>query len=286
MTPDHAGNAAERELPDIDACIRYWEEHGKCSTYADPGKPPSDVLMAYEIRRLRAELERVKAENASALESVANLRRQFRVSRKDCRRLTAKAESFDAIWDVCVELGMKVNPPGVDGDGERIDEEWANQFAFLRDLRTRAESAEAALAEANAKLKRIEDGANADAADLETPRDGTKLTRHGLVQLIVYLQEEVASLRAELADAFDAIFAFVPERNDGNGKPLTIAGKIERLCGIAMGRQNVIDDLCNALGRIAHLCGTVNMSNERQKREAIEGSLDIAEAALQAKSGK
>lgn len=43
-------------LPDIDACIRYWEEHGKCSTYADPNKPPSDVLMAYEIRRLRTRL--------------------------------------------------------------------------------------------------------------------------------------------------------------------------------------------------------------------------------------
>jgi hypothetical protein len=48
--------------------------------------------------------------------------------------LRAKADSFDAIWAVCVELGMQVNPPGVDADGERIDEEWANQFAFLRGL--------------------------------------------------------------------------------------------------------------------------------------------------------
>ena len=54
--------------------------------------------------------------------------------------------------------------------------------------------------ELQARLKRIEDAANADAADLEEPRDGTKLTRHGLVQLIAHLQEELAAARALLKE--------------------------------------------------------------------------------------
>lgn len=52
--------------------------------------------------------------------------------------LKVKADSFDAVWKVCVELGMKVLPPGVDVDGEFIPEEYAYQFGFIRGLAAKA----------------------------------------------------------------------------------------------------------------------------------------------------
>lgn len=35
-------------------------------------------------------------------------------------RLKVKADSFDALWQVCIECGMEVHPPGIDEDGERV----------------------------------------------------------------------------------------------------------------------------------------------------------------------
>lgn len=48
--------------------------------------------------------------------------------------LKTKADSFDAMWAVCVECGMKVHPPGEDEDGVVQPEEYAYQFAFIREL--------------------------------------------------------------------------------------------------------------------------------------------------------
>lgn len=50
-----------------------------------------------------------------------------------------------------------------------------------------------------ARLAEIQAGAEADAVDLETMRDGTKLTRAGLVMCIVYAQQDIKELKAEVS---------------------------------------------------------------------------------------
>lgn len=58
-------------------------------------------------------------------------------------------------------------------------------------LRQRADAAEA-------RLAGIEAAAKADAADLEKMRDGTKLTRSGVVECLVYWKEECAAATRKL----------------------------------------------------------------------------------------
>lgn len=48
------------------------------------------------------------------------------------------------------------------------------------------------------RLARIDEGVKVDADDLAKMRDGTKLTRAGLVEIIVYQNEEIESLRGRL----------------------------------------------------------------------------------------
>lgn len=50
-----------------------------------------------------------------------------------------------------------------------------------------------------AKLARIESAAHADSNDLEQMRDGTKLTRAGIVEALVFLREELSEAREQLA---------------------------------------------------------------------------------------
>jgi chromosome segregation ATPase len=66
----------------------------------------------------------------------------------------------------------------------------AEQAAEIAELRVKA-----------TRLDEIERAAQADADDLEKMRDGTKLNRWGLVQIIAYQQEDIAELRAKLAAA-------------------------------------------------------------------------------------
>jgi hypothetical protein len=62
-----------------------------------------------------------------------------------------------------------------------------------------------------ARLDEIDAGAQADADDLKKMRDGTKLTRAGLVQLIVYQQQDIATLRRER----DEVLSECARRNHG-----------------------------------------------------------------------
>jgi hypothetical protein len=55
------------------------------------------------------------------------------------------------------------------------------------------------LEQAQKRLSEICAGAKADAADLEKMRDGTKLTRSGIVEIIVYQQQDIRELRQQLA---------------------------------------------------------------------------------------
>lgn len=57
------------------------------------------------------------------------------------------------------------------------------------------------LAAANERLSRIAAVAEADAADMKQIRDGTKLTRHGLVETIAYWHETATERRAERDEA-------------------------------------------------------------------------------------
>jgi hypothetical protein len=57
---------------------------------------------------------------------------------------------------------------------------------------------EADLAAKDQQLARIKAAADADEVDLNTMRDGSKLTRHGLVQSLEYWREEVAAKDAEI----------------------------------------------------------------------------------------
>jgi len=54
---------------------------------------------------------------------------------------------------------------------------------------------------ATERLAEIDRLAKADADDLAKMRDGTKLTRYGLVEIIAYQQQEIADLARELAEA-------------------------------------------------------------------------------------
>lgn len=51
----------------------------------------------------------------------------------------------------------------------------------------------------NERLRLIDDAIKADAADLKKMRDGTKMSRAGLISMIVYLQEELKSALDRLA---------------------------------------------------------------------------------------
>jgi chromosome segregation ATPase len=86
----------------------------------------------------------------------------------------------------------------------------------------------AQLAEATAKLERlaeIDRHAQADAADLEKMRDGTKLTRSGLVQIISYQQQELAEATAKLAAAEAKIDDYKSALLDAQEKHIESVGK-------------------------------------------------------------
>jgi hypothetical protein len=55
----------------------------------------------------------------------------------------------------------------------------------------------ARVAELEGRLADIDAAANADAADLAEMRDGTKLTRAGLVQVIQYQQQDIKEIKGE-----------------------------------------------------------------------------------------
>ena len=90
----------------------------------------------------------------------------------------------------------------------------------------RAAAKAAGETDASRRLAEIEAAANADAADLEKMRDGTKLTRSGLVSIITYQQQELAAARAELtrsekaySDAVDELDAFrIAARADADAR--------------------------------------------------------------------
>lgn len=80
-------------------------------------------------------------------------------------------------------------------EGVEIDRKPARELGeAIAELEQRAEAAEA-------KLARIKAAADADAADLAVMRDGTKLTRHGLVQCIAAWKEDCEEAQAKLATA-------------------------------------------------------------------------------------
>ncbi len=56
------------------------------------------------------------------------------------------------------------------------------------------------LVAAKNRLAEIDAGVKADAEDLAKMRDGTKLTRAGVVEIIVYQQQDIATLAARLAE--------------------------------------------------------------------------------------
>jgi len=63
-----------------------------------------------------------------------------------------------------------------------------------------SDSETTAAAERLAEIDRL---AKADADDLAKMRDGTKLTRYGLVEIIAYQQQEIADLKAQAAALAD-----------------------------------------------------------------------------------
>jgi hypothetical protein len=103
-----------------------------------------------ELTRLREENERLKA----LCDGDTKISRQLE---RRCKELRLKADSFDALWSLCVELGMPVDPPGtLDEDGNPIEEESAYQFKFIRDLTAERDEARRQLAEADRELQTIE----------------------------------------------------------------------------------------------------------------------------------
>ncbi len=77
----------------------------------------------------------------------------------------------------------------------KVESEYEAELAALR---TRCEQAEQQLAT-------IKEASEADAADLAQMRDGTKLTRAGVVEVIRYQQMDIADLKENLADARDEL---------------------------------------------------------------------------------
>jgi hypothetical protein len=72
---------------------------------------------------------------------------------------------------------------------------WFDESIYC--LRAQLSALTARVAELEGRLADIDAAANADAADLAEMRDGTKLTRAGLVQVIQYQQQDIKELEGE-----------------------------------------------------------------------------------------
>jgi hypothetical protein len=90
-------------------------------------------------------------------------------------------------------------------DNERLGNE--NESDWQRCLRqsTRIAELEAELVAVNDRLREIDEATKADADDLEKMRDGTKLTRTGLVSIIVYQRQDIDELKERLREAREAL---------------------------------------------------------------------------------
>ncbi len=122
----------------------------------------------------------------------------------------AKSETSEqtiaTTWDhriidaVSFALGGRI---GDTDDIERLKSQITNG-SFKDHLHTACEIAVAFIRwskDLKARLSRIQEAADADAADLAEMRDGTKLTRAGLVMLIQYQKEELDERDSILAEA-------------------------------------------------------------------------------------
>lgn len=107
------------------------------------------ATQAEQLKAKGAEIERLRGceINLGALRpKLADCEDALRKANAENERLKVKADSFDALWQVCIECGMEVQQPGIDEDGEFIPEEHACQFGFIRGLREQLTSTQSALA--------------------------------------------------------------------------------------------------------------------------------------------
>lgn len=157
------------------------------------------------------------------------------------RELKTKADSFDAVWDVCVELGMKVHPPGPDEDGEYIPEESAFQFAFLRGLK---EDAERLKAERAVLAKAIVEAA----VRVGVTNGKMDLTGPQVLHLLECVGDEVERLEAELAAASSHVEGAIAMRTKFDGNPPYVGWK-----GLGLAVKEAFDErdaALHVLGRI------------------------------------
>lgn len=80
-----------------------------------------------------------------------------------------------------------------------IREKKAEHEAQIKSIRSERDTLKAEKQAAEEKLARLKAAADADEADLNEMRDGTKLTRHGIIQIIAYQREDIADLKEKLA---------------------------------------------------------------------------------------
>jgi hypothetical protein len=85
-------------------------------------------------------------------------------------------------------------------DGESVGIREAIRSQLITDLSAESTRLTAERDRLRDRLQKIEDAANADAADLKEMRDGTKLTRAGLVMVIAELQDERDEARRLLGE--------------------------------------------------------------------------------------
>lgn len=107
-------------------------------------------------------------------------------------RRVFRGETAAAVYGLGVKAAVQYSV-----DRRDLSNAFANQQPTYSDLAAR-------LAAAEARLALIDAHAKSDEADLAKMRDGTKLSRFGLVQIIAYQQQDIDELKARLARYDDA----------------------------------------------------------------------------------
>ena len=130
-------------------------------------------------------------EIASRDEQIATLRELAAVRDELLRRQQSRADAAEAKLAFLKSKGLTVAMAKDADQPERLVYV-IEEGSELCDLKTLGK-----LTDAEVKLARIKAAADADETDLKTMRDGTKLTRHGLVQTLAYWREEVDAAEAK-----------------------------------------------------------------------------------------
>lgn len=123
----------------------------------------------------------------------------------------------------------------------------------------------AQLAEAQEKLASIQRSVDADEADMAKMRDGTKLTRSGLVEVIAYLKEQLAEARERRSETIAMVAQLESD--------LTAARENSaRLTSELTAKDNLCGDLAQQRDALRAEVARLRTALEKARRDANNNS--------------